>query len=226
MSEEPGGIPESPEKSQESIKSPESPKEPTKEEVMETPKRTTRPKTNVSTLEACRFDYEIGNFKSVTELAERYGINHDTLHQRIIREDWEKSRLNRLAKLETKMEKIAVNIGEEYLKNTFLRAKKYEKLIDVSIQNRTKKDSEGNPMLDPDDLNSYTLTESRIHDIAKSALRIPDAKAIDITTKGESLGESLVQAIAKLRDNKTAVNVTMEQADQIAEYEIIKTEPK
>ena len=213
MSEEHHESSSTPEPSQ-----PETPESP----APQTPKRSTRPKTDQAILDRCRFDYEIGNFKSVTELAERYGINHDTLHQRIIREDWEESRLNRLKKLESKMEKIAVNVGEEYLKNTFLRIKKYEKLIDVSIQNRTKKDEEGNPLLDPDDLNTYTLTEARIHEVAKSALRIPDAKAIDITSKGQSLGESFASALQKLRESgRNAPRLTNEDADRIADAEIV-----
>lgn len=180
-------------------------------------------KTDQSVLDRCQFDYEIGNFKSISELARRYGIHEKTLHARIVREDWEKSRLERLSKIESKIVKKTEDIALEYLSDTFIRTKRYQKLIDVSIQNRTKKDENGDPMLDPDDLNTYTLTEARLHEMAKSALRIPDAKAIDITSKGQSLGESFTSALAKLRKENAGKTheLTPEDVKRLSEADIV-----
>ena len=48
------------------------------------------------------------------------------------------------------------------------------------------------------------------------------AQLMDIQSKGQSIGESLVTAIQKLRQQNNVVDVTMEDADKIAECEIVK----
>lgn len=178
-------------------------------------------KTSQAILDQCRYDYETGNFKSVYELAERYGINKNTLHQRVIREKWEELRLKKVKEIESKLEKKALSVGEEYLLNTFKRAKRYEKIIDSSMENLGSKDAEGNPLLDPDAINTFTLAETRIHELAKSALRIPDIRNLDVTSKGQSLGESLVSAIQKLRETDKTPPLTSADCDRILEAEIV-----
>lgn len=183
-------------------------------------------KTSQIVIEQCKYDYITSNFKSVYELARTYGINEDTLHGRVIRENWEDLRQKKLEEIKSKMEKKASSLGEEYLLNTFKRAKRYEKLIDSSMENLGSKDSEGNPLLDPDAINTYTLAETRIHELAKSALRIPDIRNLDVTSKGQSIGESLVSALQKLRETDKTPPLTNEEVDRIIEAEIIDEKPK
>lgn len=178
-------------------------------------------KTSQEVLEKVRYDYEVGNYKTITELANRYGINNKSLFARIDREDWEASKLERLRKTEKALVKKAVSLGEEYLLNSYERAKKYEKLIDVSQKNLGSRDDEDNPILDPDAINTYTLAESRIHEIAKSSLRIPDIRNLDVTSKGQSIGESLVSALQKLRETDKTPKLTDADCDRILEAEIV-----
>lgn len=181
----------------------------------------TKPKTSQLVLAQVKADYLTSNFKSVSELAETYGIHKTTLNQRIIREKWEDQRLLNLKKLEEKLVKSSVSIGEEYLKRTYKRMEKYEKLIDVSMANLGSKDAEGNSLLDPDALNTYTLSEMRIHEISKSALRIPDTKNLDITSQGKSIGDSLVSALCKLRETDKSPPLSDADCSRILDAEVI-----
>lgn len=185
------------------------------------PKRQTGPKTDKSTLALIQFDYVNGSFKSIKELATRYGVHENTLFQRINRENWEELRLKKLKELEQRIGEKAQSIGETYLKNVFARAKKYEQIIDASQSQLAANDC-GVPLMDCEAINDYTLAEQRIHEMAKSALRIPSTVSMDVTSKGQSLGESLVSAIQKLRSENTATVITMEQADALANCEIVK----
>lgn len=184
------------------------------------------PKTPQAILDQCKLDYLIGNWKSITELAIRHGLHPRTLCFRIKRESWEEERQRKLTEANSKIEETRESIVEKYLKKTFARAEKYERIIDASRDNLGSKDKNGTPLLDPDAINTYTLAEARIHELAKSALRIPDAKSLDITTKGQSLGEDLAQAIQRLRENPSVPKLDDSDLERILEAEIIDDEVK
>lgn len=191
-------------------------------EVISSPKNS--PKTSKETwvkIEGC---YMAGSFLSIRELGDRFGVHEKTLQSRILREDWKSKREALLSKVELKIEQKtlkAVDKAQEYLSNSFLRAKKYEALIEASIaQNATNE--RGVAIVAPSDLDAYSRSELRIHELALSALRIPRTVALDVTSKGLSVGESIVTAIEKLRANPTQiVDITAEEVARIAEMEVI-----
>jgi len=186
------------------------------------PKRKTSPATDKATLALVQTDYINGQFKTIRELASRYGMHENTLLWRAKKENWEDLRLLKIKELQDRVGEKAQSIGETYLKNTFARMKRYEKLIDVSQDNLGARDTDGNPLLDPDAINSYTLSEQRINAIAMAALRIPAISSTDVTSKGQSVGDSIVSALERLRSNGSKpVVITEEQIEQIADYEVV-----
>lgn len=183
----------------------------------------TSPKTPQSVLDKCRFDYEMGNWKSLRELAERYSINPKTLQGRIVREKWEESRKAKLSALESKLDETKEVLVRNYLEGTFKRARRYEKLID-SAQKKLNLgvDDEGLPVIPPDTLNTYTLMEARIHELCRKTLGIADpTQSVDVTSKGQSIGESLLSAIQKVRENPEKYQLSKEEEQRIIEAEII-----
>lgn len=188
-------------------------------------KRKTSPATDYATLALCKTDYVNGLCKSIAELAVKYGINENTLNSRICREKWQQLRESKIKQLEAKIEVKTQSLGEIYLENTIRRMKRYEKIIEVSQEQLSSKNEDGIPVLTPDDINTYTLSEQRINAMSMSAHRIPVATSVDVTTKGQSIGESLVTAIAKLRNSGKCIDITMEQAKQISQLEVIEDSP-
>ncbi|MEO7397154.1 MAG: hypothetical protein ABIW84_01170, partial [Ilumatobacteraceae bacterium] len=184
------------------------------------------PKTSQDVWMKCRMEYESGAFTSVKELSEKHGINYKTLFTRIDRDGWRKRREEILSKAQSKVEVKAVNQGLEYLQKTFLRSEKYEKILETSMEKLASKTEDGTPILDPDAIDSYTRSASRIHALALSALRIPAAVQVDVTSKGLSVGESIVTAIAKLRDSGTAIDITPEEVARVARLEVSDDGPQ
>lgn len=131
---------------------------------------------------------------SCTELAQRYGVHPKSLETRMRREKWRDNRDAMLRKAKEQVEKTTVKElteQESYLKNAYSRAKKYEQLLDKSIE-------QVGEIVEPSDLDCYTRSELRIHELAKSSLRIAPV-SIDITSGGKDLGTSFAQALQKLR---------------------------
>lgn len=179
----------------------------------------TSPKTNQIDLERCKIDYVNSNWKSITELSRRYNIKRSSLDTRIINEKWEDERQSNLVKLRKTFEQKKVNIGEEYLKKTFLRAEKWTNLIDKSLEQSAE-------LLEPDQLNQLSLVEARTHELAKSALRISDHKTLDVTSKGQSIGESIFSALDKIRATDKTPELTEADCDRILECEIVDEKDK
>lgn len=168
-------------------------------------------------------DYRTGNFKSIAELAQRYGIKENTLVVNIIRRGWKEEVEKASHELSLKVTKTVINEGELYLKRSIKRVERYEKIIDVSHENLGSKNSEGIPVLDPEAINDYTLAETRLHSWGKSCYMIPDAsRSLDITSKGQSLGESLVSALAKVRASGEPSRITSEDVTRIIEADIVE----
>lgn len=187
------------------------------------PKAFNSPKYTHETWLKVRCDYEAGNYTSQQELAERYGINAQTLRNRIINQKWNQIKQESERLLLDRVGEIKESEAEKYLKRTAKRMLRYEKIIDVSQKQLANDVENGIPIMDSEALNDYTLAESRIHEIAKSALRIPDVRqGIDITSKGQSLGESLVSAIAKLRDNQELPVLSDSEKQKIREADIVE----
>lgn len=169
----------------------------------------------------CRTSYERGDFKSVRELGERFGIKEFTLHSRINREGWKEKKEQLLAKVQSTLEKQVVKElteQESYLKRSYLRQQRYEKIIDASLS-QLATTPEGIPMAEPSDIDCLTRSENRIAELSRIALRIPVLSSLDVITGGQSLGESFVQAIAKLRASE-APKLTEEDLQKALEAEV------
>lgn len=187
------------------------------------PSTPSSPKTTKLVWFKVRMEYEEGSYKSVRELGDKYGINENTLHSRIRTEKWREKKEKILVKAQARVEMKVLSELEfknSYLKNSFLRAKGYEKLIDVSKENLGSKTSDGTPVLDPEAIEAYTRSELRIHELAKSALRISDKAEVDIKSGGVSIGESFLQAITKLRESNLP-KLTEEDLKAVLEMEVI-----
>lgn len=171
-----------------------------------------------STWEEARKEYEIGNYKTLKELAERCKVDYQCLRQRIYTERWKDALLTRNDKVLQSMQEVKEDLASQYLSRTFKRAEKYEKMIEASqaMQSTT---NEGVPLLDVDAIVAYSKAELNIHALAKSALRISDK--VDVTSGGQSIGDSFVTAIQKLREDANTPKLTSEQVTQVIEAEII-----
>lgn len=169
-----------------------------------------------------QLDYKSGNYKSISELAERYSIKVDTLIKAVKRSGWKDERDKTLLELSENVHKKTINEGEKYLKESFQRVKRYEKILDLSQDQLGSKSSDGTPLLDPEAIQDYVLTETRLHTWGKSCLMIPDAsRSIDLTSKGQSLGESFASALNKLREDKSIPKISSQDVDRILEAEIV-----
>lgn len=181
------------------------------------------PKTSQSTLLACRLEYESGSWKSLTELGNKYGIHVKTLYGRIVREKWDQKRKEILRKVEARAQNMVmkeVDQSQEYLRNAFKRALRLEKITDASLS-QASLTNDGTPLVDLDQVDVLTRAELRIHELAKSALRIIPVSQVDHTSNGQSLGDSFVSAIAKLRADANTPNLSQDEVDKVIEAEVI-----
>lgn len=169
----------------------------------------------------CR--YKSGDYKSVADLSRIYSIPYQALYAIIKRNEWDKQMEELREKAQRNIEKKVLSEGEKYLKESFARVKRYEKMLDLSQDQLGAKSSDGTPLLDPEAIQDYVLTETRLHTWGKSCLMIPDAsRSVDITSKGQSLGESLVSAIQKARENPNPIKITSEEVQRIIEADIVE----
>lgn len=179
------------------------------------------PKHSVETWNTVKLRFESGSFTSLKELATEYSINPITLRTRMVRESWNDKQRTLQNKVELAVEKQVVSKAEEYLSRTVLRMEKYEKIIDASIDNLGSKTPEGVPLLDPEAIDQFTRSETRISALSAFAHRIaPIAQQVDVKATVE---HSLVSVIAKLRDTNSAIDITPEQMQVIRGCDV---EPK
>lgn len=169
------------------------------------------------------YDYLTGNYKSIAELARKYKVKEVTLYARIKREQWDLKRESIVKESDKKIEKGVINEAELWLKRVKERSLKDWSIIDQSIDGLVQ--STGG--VEPADLRNYIAARKLLDDMHRRALGLLDApQSLDITSKGQSLGESLLSAIAKLRQDQSVPKITSEEVDQIIEAEIIDEPPK
>lgn len=184
----------------------EKPKEETvqmKEGVVEVKSARNSPKFSKELWRRVRIDFHAGNYTSLRELAARHHMSHSRLRAKISQEKWNDSKSALEYKVEQAMEKKVVQEVDQatsYLASTFKRALKLEKIVDASLS-QASLTNEGIPLVDLDSIDTLTRSEARIHDMAKSALRIAPLSQLDITSGGKNLGDSFASAIIKLRDS-------------------------
>lgn len=163
-------------------------------------------------------DYELGKYKTLRELAERHGVSYQHLRNRSIDNGWKAQVMARTNKIQQVIEEKKVDLVSDYLSRTYKRSLKYEKMIDRS-QEMLSTSNDGTPLLDVDAIVAYSKAELNIHALAKSALRISDK--VDVISGGQSIGDSFVTAIAKLREDANTPKLTSEQVTQVIEAEIV-----
>ena len=164
-----------------------------------------------------KLDYRAGNWKTLKDLSDKHGVNYSLLRNRVYGQ-WKQELDAVTHKVMQKMDEVKVDLGKEYLVSSFKRAKRYEAIIDKS-QEMLSTDNSGTPLLDVDAIVAYSKAELNIHALAKSALRISDK--FDVTSNNQSIGDSFVTAIAKLREDKSTPVLTSSQIDQVLEAELI-----
>lgn len=166
-------------------------------------------------------EYQYGEYTTLEDLAYRYGIKPANLRKTISRQGWKREVDAKNHNVTQKVAELEVNRVDSYLSEAFLRSQNYRKIIDASIKQAGSTDANGTPVLDFEDIDIISRTELRIHDLTKSALRIPDAKQIDVTSGGKTLAENLTEAIAKIRETPPAHQLTSADAAKFAEFEIV-----
>lgn len=176
------------------------------------------PKTPKEVLQQVKYEYQAGTYKSVAELAERYGINQFSLHSRIKREKWDEKKEQILAIAEKNIEKAVLSEANEWINRVKTRSLKDWQIIDSSIDGMVA--AAGG--VEPSDLRSYIQARKVLDDMSRRALGLADpSQNVDITSKGQSIGESLISAIAKLRETEDRPRLTEEDKRRILEAEII-----
>lgn len=174
-------------------------------------------KLNQAQLLQLRHTYELGQYTSLTDLASQFGIKVHALWARIKRQNWQDGRNKLVQKSDKIVEKLVETESKRWTDKVKERTEKDWNIIDRSIDNIGSE-------VDPDTMLTSVRARKLLDDMHRRSLgMLEPAQLLDIQSKGQSIGESLVSAIAKLRQEKSAVQVTMEQADQLAEYEIVKT---
>lgn len=144
-------------------------------------------------------DYESGNYKSLAELAGRYGVEGGALEMRVSRGKWYERQRSLRCKVLEGVGKVAETEVQKYLAKAFKRSERLEQLIDSSIEQQPT-NAKGLPLVDTDQIDQITRAELRIHELAKSALRIVDSKNVDVTSGGQSIAANFTEAVKKLRE--------------------------
>lgn len=171
-------------------------------------------KTSQAVLDQVKFSYMSGDFKNISELAVRFGLNNKTLHSRIDREEWEKEREEYLRSIQKKAVKVGVDSWVEMVKD---RSKKDWDIIDRSIDNIGSE-------VDPDTMLTSVKARKILDDMVRRSYGLSDS--LDVRSGGQSIGESLVSALQKLRETDKTPPLTNEEVDRIIEAEIIDEKPK
>lgn len=166
-------------------------------------------------------DYESGNYKTIAELASRYQVGHSGLEKRIERGKW---LLKQRALCQRVSEKVAVVQETEvqrYLTKALKRSERLEQLIDSSIEQQPT-NAKGLPLVDTDQIDQITRSELRIHELAKSALRIADSKHVEVT--GGLAIFNVTEAIKALR-SQPVPDLTNEELERLKDCRIEGEDP-
>ena len=179
------------------------------------------PKHSQATWMEARLRYESGLWLTIREIADEFNIKYQTFYTRLKLEKWDVKRQEILEKAQSKVEKNTlkeVDRQENYRLRLSLRAEKYERMLDASVSQQST-NNEGVPQCDPEQLDTLTRAELRVVEMNKVGLMIAPP-SIDVTGN-VSVAVSIVQAIQKLRDSNTAIDLTPEQVKLIGSLEVV-----
>lgn len=166
-------------------------------------------------------DYEAGNYKTLAELSSRYGISDSALEKRVSRGKWYEKQSALRQRVSEKVIEVAETEVQAYLKRTFKRTEKWEKIIDASISQQPTT-ADGTPLVETDQIDQLTKAELRIHELGKSSLRIVDSKHIEHT--GGIAVFNVTEAIKALRAQPVP-DLTSEELDRLKDCWIEGEEP-
>lgn len=178
-----------------------------REEAVREKRAVNSPKNSRSTWVALKAEFNSGSYISLELLAKKHGILPSTLRSRMVREKWNDQQRALQHKVEQVIQERVLTLAEkqsDYLFRLSKRGEKYERIIDASMETLGSKDANGTPLLDPEAIDQYTRSENRIMELNRVAYKIAPLSQLDITSKGASLGDSFVSAIAKLRADSQA----------------------
>jgi hypothetical protein len=176
------------------------------------------PKTSQEVLIKVRYDYESGNYKSISELAEKYGINQRSLYSRMSREGWAQVKKEALVKAHHNIKKAVLSEAQKWVDMVKARAKKDFSIIDKSIDDVVSS-SNG---IEASEIRNYTQARKLLDDMARRAYGLSDpVQGVDVISKGQSVGESIISAIEKLRADSSRPKLTEEDLQRVLEAEII-----
>lgn len=180
------------------------------------------PKTSKETWLKIKVEFESGTYKSQRELALKYGVPYESFRNKICREKWNARQITLQNKVSQRIEEKtlkAVDKVQSYLSSAYERGLRYEKLIDAS-QSQAATNNEGVAILDVEELEAYSRTEIRIHELIKSSLRVAPP-SLEVRSGGLSIGESIVTALEKLRASGSTLELPEGLVERVIEMEII-----
>lgn len=174
-------------------------------------------------------DYILGK-GSVREVCESYGVNQESeikaVKQRSYLEKWPEERKSYLDSIcselleEKKIEAI------EWEKEVSKTSKREWNYISHSVETLVQS-GQG---IDSDTIAGYARARKTYDDMARRALGLIDPdKRLDITSNGQSIGESLVSALERLRDapeskGRPVVELTEAEIEYLRTAEIERTD--
>lgn len=171
-----------------------------------------------------KYDYQTNNYKSISELARRYGMKEGTLSARIRHEKWSEEKEAWLNKASQSIAETVVSEAEEWVQMVKARAKKDWKVIDKSIDELVglQEDAQGNIIMingaDPGAMKAYSQARKLLDDMARRCLGLADApQSVDLKSGGVSIGQSIVDAIQRLRNDPERQQLTENDKNKIRE---------
>lgn len=144
------------------------------------PQASNSPKHSRDLWDKIRVRYESKSFVTLKELASEYGVHPNTLRSRIHSEKWSDKQSALANKVEQRVEKLLVDEVKVYLTNAKKRAERAESLIDSAVS-QCATDEQGRPVLDFTQVDQLTRSEIRIFELSARALRIVEAKHMEVT---------------------------------------------
>jgi hypothetical protein len=171
------------------------------------------------TWEKLRLEYFAGTYKTLSELAEKYQVQENSLRSKISQQEWNKQKEEMQSalsnKVKEKLEMEAVDEVKMWIEKVKKRTSADWNIIDRSLDNIGSE-------VDAEALLPYIRARKLLDDMHRRALGLSEpSQSLDLTSKGQSLGDSLVSAIAKLRAQEDRPKLTDEDKQRILEAEIV-----
>lgn len=179
------------------------------------------PKYSREIWDSLKLRYESKSFVTLKQLAKEFGVHPNTLRSRIHNEKWSDNQSALLNKVEQRVEKLLVDEVKVYLTNAKKRAERAESLIDSAVS-QCATDEQGRPVLDFTQVDQLTRSEIRIFELSARALRIVEAKHMEVT--GAIGIFNVTEAIKALR-SQPAPDLTVEELDRLKDCKIEGEEP-